>query len=264
MGFVTTDELEPGLHLLTISNGKLNPLCVDLLNELNDVCSQLATANPKAVVITGGEKHFAAGADISEFAERGGQAPFALNDGKTVQSIGGAFLDALNAVAALPCPTIAAINGVALGGGCELALACDLRVAGQKSLLGQPEILLGIIPGGGGTQRLARLVGPAKAKDLVFSGRTVPAGEALEIGLIDRIAAGDSRDEALEWARVFTKGPRASTALAKRAIDSGLSGSLEDGLLGEQRLFVSSFSTDDAVAGVSSFLENGPGHAEFE
>ena len=177
--------------------------------------------------------------------------------------IGGSFLRALNAVAALPCPTIAAVNGVALGGGCELALACDFRVASASARFGQPEILLGIIPGGGGTQRLARLVGPARAKDLVFSGRMVDVTEAAAIGLVDSVVDGDARDAALELAVRYAHGPREATALAKRAIDEGLDGSLEDGLVLEQRLFVSSFGMDDATVGVSSFLEHGPGKAEF-
>ena len=139
------------------------------------------------------------------------------------REIGDAFLRALNAVAAIPCPTIAAVAGVAFGGGCELALACDFRVAGESSRFGQPEILLGIIPGGGGTQRLPRLVGTARAKDIVFSGRTVDADEALAIGLVDRVVASDAvLDEALAWAATFAAGPRHALALAKAAIDEGL------------------------------------------
>ncbi len=262
MTFVATEEVEAGLHMITISNGKLNPLCAALLDELGEACRSIAAGEPRAVVITGGEFHFAAGADITEFTESGetgGNTP--SQDNAAV--VGTAFFSALNAVAALPCPTIAAINGVALGGGCELALACDFRVAAEKSILGQPEILLGIIPGGGGTQRLPRLVGTAKAKDLIFSGRNVTVGEALEIGLVDRIATSDARDAALEWAQVFVNGPRQATKLAKEAIDDGLSMSLTDGLELERRLFVDSFGSDDAAVGVDSFLTNGPGRAEF-
>jgi enoyl-CoA hydratase len=207
---------------------------------------------------------FAAGADITEFAERGGEAPFALSGPARVGEIGGAFLRALEAVAALPCPTIAAVNGFALGGGCELALACDFRVASASARFGQPEILLGIIPGGGGTQRLARLVGPARAKDLVFSGRMVDAAEALAMGLVDEVAEGDAVEAALSRAVRFARGPREATALAKQAIDGGLDGSLADGLRLEQRLFVDSFGTADARVGVESFLEHGPGKARFE
>lgn len=266
---VNTEEVAPGVHRITLDNGKVNALCIDLLDQLHAACEALAAAEPRAVVVTGGPKHFAAGADITEFAERGGEAPFRLQGSEEVRRIGAAFLRSLNAVGALPCPVIAAVNGFALGGGCELALACDFRVASDRAHFGQPEILLGIIPGGGGTQRLARLVGPARAKDLVFSGRTIDAAEALSIGLVDQVVdgdeggPGDALPAAMELAARFAAGPRAATALAKRAIDGGLDGSLAAGLELEQRLFVDSFGTDDAAVGVDSFLRNGPGHAEF-
>jgi enoyl-CoA hydratase len=266
---VNVEEVAPSVHQLTLDNGKVNPLCVELLDQLQAACSDLAAAEPRAVVVTGGPRVFAAGADITEFAERGGEEPFALRGSEEIRRIGAAFLRSLNAVAALPCPVIAAVNGFALGGGCELALACDFRIASDRARFGQPEILLGIIPGGGGTQRLARLVGPARAKDLVFSGRTIGAAEALAIGLVDRVVEGtggepgDATVAALEMATAFAAGPRAATALAKRAVDGGLDGSLSDGLDLEQRLFVDSFGTDDARTGVESFLRHGPGHATF-
>lgn len=258
-----------GIHVVTLAHGKVNALCVELLDELHRIATRLAAAAPRSVVVTGGPKVFAAGADITEFAERGGEEPFALSGSEEVAGIGGAFLRALNAVADLPCPTIAAVNGFALGGGCELALACDFRVASDRAKFGQPEILLGIIPGGGGTQRLARLVGPARAKDLVLSGRVVDAEEAQAIGLVDHVVAGDGDGPgdalaaAVDLAERYARGPRSSTALAKRAIDRGLDGSLKAGLELEQRLFVDSFGTDDARAGVESFLRKGPGHAVF-
>lgn len=259
---VERNDLDDGVVHLRLNNGKLNPLSVELLGQLADTVAAVATA--RAVVISGNERAFAAGADITQFTSS--TEPFALAAPERVREIGGAFLRALNAVAALPCPTIAAISGVALGGGCELALACDFRVAGAKARLGQPEILLGIIPGGGGTQRLARLVGPARAKDLVFSGRAVDAAEAHRIGLVDRIVAeeDDVLTVALAWARDFARGPAQALALAKRAIDAGLEGSLASGLELEQDLFVESFSTRDAVIGVDSFLTNGPGKAQFD
>jgi enoyl-CoA hydratase/carnithine racemase len=266
---VEHDEIEPGVHVVTLAHGKVNALCVALLDELRDLAGRLAEAEPRVVLVTGGPKVFAAGADITEFAERGGEEPFALSGADAVGRIGGAFLGALDAVASLPCPTIAAVNGFALGGGCELALACDFRVAGDRARFGQPEILLGIIPGGGGTQRLARLVGPARAKDLVFTGRQVGAAEALAIGLVDEVVegrggqAGDAMEAALVRARALAAGPRHALALAKAAIDGGLEGALADGLLLEQRLFVDSFGTPDAAVGVESFLRNGPGHAHF-
>jgi enoyl-CoA hydratase/carnithine racemase len=160
--------------------------------------------------------------------------------------------------------TIAAVSGVALGGGCELALACDLRIASTRAKFGQPEILLGIIPGGGGTQRLPRLIGPARAKDMILTGRTVDADEALRIGLVDEVVEPDALfDRAIERAAALAKGPLVAHGLAKRAIDRGLDITLGGGLDLEQQLFVEVFRTDDAQAGVSSFLEHGPGQAKF-
>jgi len=159
---------------------------------------------------------------------------------------------------------IASISGFALGGGCELALACDFRIGSTKAKLGQPEILLGIIPGGGGTQRLARLVGPAVAKDLIFSGRQVGAEEALHLGLLDRIVEPEDLEAAsLAWAAELAAGPSEALALAKAAIDRGLEGTLAAGLDLEQDLFVEVFRTDDAGIGIASFLEHGPGKATF-
>lgn len=261
---VRHERRDDGVDVLTLDHGKVNALCVALLDRLADLAARLAADGTRAVVITGGPKVFAAGADITEFAERGGEAPFRLAGPEQVRRIGAAFHRALGAVAALPAPTIAAVNGVALGGGCELALACDFRVASTSARFGQPEILLGIIPGGGGTQRLARLVGPARAKDLVLSGRTVDADEAARIGLVDAVVDGDARDEALERAAAFARGPQAALALAKRAVDEGLEGSLAAGLELEQDLFVRSFTTRDAEVGVASFLEHGPGRARFD
>nr|MBA3654978.1 enoyl-CoA hydratase/isomerase family protein [Actinomycetota bacterium] len=171
---------------------------------------------------------------------------------------------ALDAVAAIPRATIAAVAGYALGGGCELAMACDFRVVGDSAKLGQPEVLLGIIPGGGGTQRLTRLVGSARAKDLIFSGRQVGAAEALHMGLADRVVPSDEVfDAAVAWAAELAAGATAAQALAKRAIDEGLDGTLEAGLALEGQLFNDVFLTEDAAAGVASFREHGPGQARF-
>ncbi|HET8930298.1 MAG TPA: enoyl-CoA hydratase-related protein [Acidimicrobiales bacterium] len=259
-GLVTVDIGSDGVAVVTLANGKVNALSTAVLAELAAVAQRLTDDPPGAVLITGGPKLFAAGADITEFS-----GP------EEARKIGGAFRDALDAVAAIPRIVIAAVNGVALGGGCELALACDLRVASTKAKFGQPEILLGIIPGGGGTQRLARLVGPAKAKDLICSGRQVRATEALEIGLVDELVDPDEGDEgddavlhrARELATGYAQGAVAAQGLAKRAIDSGLDGTLEAGLSLEQELFADVFATDDAGIGVASFLEHGPGKATF-
>jgi enoyl-CoA hydratase len=260
---VRLDRTDDGVDVVTLQHGKVNALSVEVLAELRAAVGTLAEGGARAVVVSGGPKVFAAGADITQFAERGGEEPFAIAAPERVAEIGAGFLAALNDLAALPCPTIAAVDGVALGGGCELALACDFRVASARARFGQPEILLGIIPGGGGTQRLARLVGPARAKDLVLTGRTIDAEEALAIGLVDAIAPEDALGLALERAAAFARGPRAALALAKRAVDGGLEGTLADGLLLEQRLFVDSFGTDDAAVGVRSFLRDGPGKADF-
>ena len=264
---IRRERRDDGVEVLTLVNGKVNPLCVSLLGQLAELASELASGSvddrPRVVVITGNQRAFAAGADITEFAARGGASPIEVADREAVTAVGQAFLRALNAVAAIPCPTIAAVNGVALGGGCELALACDLRVAGAGARFGQPEILLGIIPGGGGTQRLARLVGPARAKDLIFTGRAIDASEAAAIGLVDRVVDGDAVEGALELAAQLAAGPREALALAKAAIDGGLDETLADGLDLEQRCFVDVFGTDDARVGVASFLEHGPGRAVF-
>lgn len=253
MPVVAVDRRDDGVVVITLQNPKVNAISSRVLRELAEAVEGFADDLPGAVVVTGSDRFFAAGADISEF---GGP--------DEAREIGGLFLAAFNALAALPRPTIAAVGGFALGGGCELALACDFRIAATTATFGQPEILLGIIPGGGGTQRLARLVGPARAKDLVFSGRTVTAAEAADIGLVDRVVDPDElMAEALGWAADLAAGPSAAIAMAKRAIDEGLDGSLADGLALEQELFVDVFATSDAELGVASFLEHGPGKASF-
>lgn len=252
---VHLDRRPDGVALITLDRPKANALSTDLLGELAATLRELHTDPPGAAVIWGGERIFAAGADVGEFGGRDEAA-----------AISQAFHSALDALARLPRVTIAAINGYALGGGCELALACDLRVAGEEAKLGQPEILLGIIPGGGGTQRLARLVGPSRAKDLIFTGRQVPAREALSIGLVDRVEpSGSVLEAALELAAGLAKGAVVAQGLAKRAVDEGLGlGDIEQGMALERELFVKVFDTEDARAGVASFIEKGPGKARFE
>jgi enoyl-CoA hydratase/carnithine racemase len=151
---------------------------------------------------------------------------------------------------------VAAITGYALGGGCELALACDWRVAAADAKLGQPEITLGVIPGAGGTQRLARLTGPARAKDLVMSGRFVDAEEALRIGLVDRVVpAGEVYEAARALVRPYTSGPLQALRAAKLAVDRGLDMDLDSALAWESQLFAALFATDDKAEGMTAFLE---------
>jgi len=251
---VHVERRDDGVAVLRLENGKVNALSTALLRQLEDAARMLTDNPPGAVVVTGGDRVFAAGADISEF---GGP--------EEAERIGHLFLLALNAVAEIPRATIAAVGGVALGGGCELALACDFRIASRRARFGQPEILLGIIPGGGGTQRLPRLIGPARAKDMILTGRAVDADEALRIGLVDEVVEPDAVfDCALERAAALAKGPVVAHGLAKRAIDRGLDITLGGGLDLEQQLFVEVFRTDDAKTGVQSFLENGPGKAAFK
>jgi enoyl-CoA hydratase/carnithine racemase len=251
--FVSVDRREDGVALVRLDRPKANALSTELLGQLAKVAAELTADPPGAVVIWGGERIFAAGADISEF---GGPTE--------ARRIGGAFRDALDAIAAIPRATIAAVNGYALGGGCELALACDFRVAGERTKFGQPEILLGIIPGGGGTQRLARLVGSSRAKDLILTGRQVGAEESLRIGLADRVVADDAvLTEAVTWGAELARGAVVAQGLAKQAIDGGLDRTVADGLSLEQDLFEEVFRTDDAGIGVKSFLESGPGKATF-
>jgi enoyl-CoA hydratase/carnithine racemase len=167
-------------------------------------------------------------------------------------------------VAAVPRFTIAAITGVALGGGCELALACDWRICAEGARLGQPEILLGIIPGGGGTQRLPRLVGVARAKEIILTGRQVTADEALRIGLVDEVVpAGEVLDRALAKATELAAGAVVAQGYAKAAVDEGTETTLAWGLDRELELFEQVFTTEDAATGVASFLESGPGKARF-
>ncbi len=250
---VLLERRDDGVAVITLNHPKVNALSAALLGQLQAVAEGLKADPPGAVVITGGDRIFAAGAEISEF---GGPVEAAR--------IGGHFVEALDAVSGIPRMVIAAVSGYALGGGCELALACDLRFASTKAKFGQPEVLLGIIPGGGGTQRLARLVGPSRAKDLILSGRQVNATEALAMGLVDRVVEpGELMDAALAYAAELAAGAVASQALAKHAIDAGLSVDLSSGLQIEQEAFVESFRTEDAVIGVASFLENGPGKATF-
>ena len=250
---VLLERRADGVAVITLNNGKVNALSGAVVAAIHEIADDLTADPPGAVVVTGGERIFAAGADISEF----GGPDEAVGITARIHA-------ALDALAAIPRFVIAAVSGYALGGGCELALACDYRIAGERAVFGQPEILLGTIPGGGGTQRLARQVGPSRAKQISITGRPVKADEAFRIGLADEIVPGDELHErALALAAECAAGAVLSQAFAKQAIDRGLSTSLAEGLQIEQQLFVESFHTNDSQIGVKSFLEHGPGKAEF-
>jgi enoyl-CoA hydratase/carnithine racemase len=249
-------EVDGGIGTIRLDRPPMNALNSTLQEELLAAATEAAErADVRAVIIYGGAKVFAAGADIKEMIDRGyadmAQRPLGLST-------------ACDALARIPKPVIAAVTGYALGGGCEIALTADFRVCGDNAKLGQPEILLGIIPGAGGTQRLARLVGPSKAKDLCFTGRFVDAAEALAIGLVDKVVAPDDvYSAAREMAARYVSGPAIALAAAKAAIDGGLDGDLASGMRLEGYLFAGLFATEDRTIGMRSFLENGPGKAEF-
>jgi enoyl-CoA hydratase/carnithine racemase len=226
----------------------MNALNTQIQEELREA-AHAAAEDPaiRAVVVYGGPKVFAAGADIKEFTATTYQQ-------MSVRA--GALSGAFDSIAQIPKPVVAAVTGYALGGGCELALACDWRVVADDAKLGQPEIKLGLIPGAGGTQRLARLVGPARAKDLVFSGRMVDAEEALRIGLADRVVpAAEVYEAAIELVRPYTSGPALALRAAKLAIDGGLGMDLAAGLAWESQLFAGLFATDDRVEGTTAFTQ---------
>lgn len=245
--FVRLDTTD-GIATIRLERPPMNALNTQIQEELREA-ARAATDDPaiRAVVVYGGEKVFAAGADIKEFTSTTYQQMSVR-----AAALSGAF----DAVARIPKPVVAAITGYALGGGCELALACDWRVVAEDAKLGQPEIKLGLIPGAGGTQRLARLVGPARAKDIVFSGRMVDAGEALRIGLADRVVpAAEVYPAALETVRAYADGPALALRAAKLAIDGGLGMDLAGGLAWESQLFAGLFATDDRVEGTTAFVE---------
>jgi enoyl-CoA hydratase len=251
--FVVVESRTDGVALVRLNRPKMNALSTAMLAELRTVLSALAEEPLGAVVLWGGPRIFAAGADVSEFADPGAPALVAAR-----------FHAATQAIADLGAVTIAAITGYALGGGLELALACDLRVVADDAKLGQPEILLGIIPGGGATQRLPRLVGTARAKDMILTGRQVTAAEAERMGLADRVVpSGEVLEVALRLGTELAAGARTAQVMAKRLIDATPETPLSAGLDHESRSFVSVFDTADARLGIDSFLEHGPGRARF-
>ncbi len=238
-----------GVARITLNRPPVNALNADLIGDIGEALEQAVSPAVRAVVITG-SPHFAAGADITGF-----QAAF---DGDGEADLAGDLASVVKQLEDLAKPTIAAINGFALGGGFELAMGADFRYLSDDARVGQPEILLGIIPGAGGTQRLPRLVGYQRALKLCLTGRQVGPEEALTLGLADKVVASDGLGEAAMTDAVrFAAGPTAAYAAVKRAVAGGLGVSLERGLEIEAAQFAGVFETDDARAGVAAFLAKG-------
>ena len=239
--------VDGSVALVRLNRPPVNALSYQVATDLGEAFVECQNPKIRAVVLTG-QPHFAAGADIKGFK--------ATMDAEGSEATASGLLSVIAILDRLAKPTIAAVHGYALGGGCELSLGCDFRYMAEDAKIGQPEILLGIIPGAGGTQRLQRVVGYQRAKDLVFSGRQVDATEAMAIGYADKVAPTDelldlAMADAAEWA---TK-PTTAIAAAKAALADGRGVSLDEAFQIEQRAFQMSFATDDAVEGVSAFVE---------
>lgn len=255
MGEFVRLDVDDRIATIRLDRPPMNALNAQVQGELRKAADEASGRDDvRAVVVFGGEKVFAAGADIKEMATKS----------YTDMATGSGLQASCTALARVPKPVAAAITGYALGGGCEIALSCDYRVMAQDAKIGQPEILLGIIPGAGGTQRLSRLVGPARAKDLIFTGRFVGSEEATAIGLVDQtVPAENVYEAALTWAKQFVDGPAYALAAAKEAIDRGLEVDLDSGLEIERLAFTPLFATEDQKIGMRSFIEKGPGKAKF-
>ena len=243
-------EISEGIAQVKLNRPKvLNALNAQVFEELEDVFNEINKDRSIRVLIISGEggRAFAAGADIMGMKDQ---------SQITVRPMVETSMRALRTLETMPAVSIAAINGYALGGGCELAMACDIRISADDGKFALPETGLGIIPGSGGTQRLPRLVGMAKAKELIFTGDTIPAEEAERIGLVNKVVpAAELMDEAIKMAhRIMKKGPIAIRA-AKEAIYSGMQMDIESGLRAEMNIFVPLFATDDQKEGMTAFAE---------
>jgi len=250
-------EVAGQIATIRLDRPKMNALNAQVQAEIAAAARQVSADDAiRAVILYGGERVFAAGADIKEMA------PLGYAD---MAERAAALQAAFNEVADIPKPVVAAVTGYALGGGLELALCADFRVLGETAKVGQPEILLGVIPGAGGTQRLPRLIGPARAKDLIFTGRQVTAAEALATGLADRVVPdADVYQAARDLVAQYASGPALALRAAKQAVNMGLEVDLATGLEIERLHFAGLFATADQKAGMRSFMENGPGKAVFE
>ncbi|MCX4643061.1 enoyl-CoA hydratase/isomerase family protein [Streptomyces sp. NPDC056121] len=249
-------EVAEGVGTIRLDRPPMNALDIATQDRIKELAEEASRRDDvRAVVVRGSDKAFAAGADIKEMQAMDHAAMIVRSR---------ALQDSFTAVARIPKPVVAAVTGYALGGGCELALCADFRIAADDARLGQPEILLGLIPGAGGTQRLARLVGPSKAKDLIFTGRHVKAEEALAIGLVDRVVpAAEVYEQAHAWAAKLAQGPALALRAAKESIDVGLETDIDTGLAVERNWFAGLFATEDRERGMRSFVEEGPGKAKF-
>lgn len=245
-----------GVGTIRIDRPPVNALSAEVLGQIDEALDRaLGGERAKALVISGGDKVFAAGGDIKEM--------MALDPISATDYIS-FFQRVLTRLEGVPMVTVAAVNGYALGGGCELALACDLRICAEDARFGQPEINLGVIPGAGGTQRLPRLVGMGRAKELIYSGRLVDSEEAAAIGLVNQVVPpADVVRRAGELAATFAGGPLVALRAAKEAIQAGIETDLATGLLIERQAFASLFASEDQKRGMESFVEKGPGRAEF-
>lgn len=257
MGEFARLEVADGIGTLRLDRPKMNALDFQMQDEIGRCAREAAERDDvAAVVVYGGERVFAAGADILQMAEMSYQ---------DMATRSHALQASLTAVAQIPKPTVSAVTGYALGGGCELAMCTDVRFVADDAKLGQPEILLGIIPGAGGTQRLSRLVGPAKAKEIIYTGRFVDADEAARIGLADEVhPAGEVYDRAVAWASQFVGAASLALRAAKESVDKGIEVDLATGLEIERVQFAALFATEDRTTGMRSFIDNGPGKAGFE
>ena len=249
-------EVEGGVATLRLDRPKMNAIDEQVRAELHAAGVEVRDRpDIRALVIWGGERVFAAGADIKQMSSRSYSDMVAWAE---------LLQDTFRLLARLPVPVVAAVNGYALGGGFELALTADVRVLGERAKVGLPEITLGIMPGAGGTQRLSRLVGPARAKGLIFSGRHVAADEALTLGIADSVVPdGEVYETARQIAATYAQGPAVALRAAKQAVDDGFELDLDSGLRLESNLFAGLFATQDQKTGMTSFLEDGPGKATF-
>jgi enoyl-CoA hydratase len=238
------------IGLITLNRPKaLNALCDGLMSELSKVLDDFEN-NPQisCVVLTGSEKSFAAGADIKEMQDR-----------KFKDIYKGNFLGHWSRISTFTKPIIAAVNGYALGGGCEVAMMCDIIYAGEKAKFGQPEIAIGTIPGSGGTQRLTKAVGKSKAMEIVLTGKPISAQEALEFGLVSKVVPAEQLvDKAIELAETISTHSPIIVQMAKEAVNASFEMTLAEGIHFEKRLFHQSFSTYDRREGMTAFIEKRP------